>query len=124
MPMIDLGHEYEMGGCCPAPESEEKPKKRVDYPCIYLRGDQVIEDPPTGKFFAVVELRVAGMRDPSDGDKTMDVEAMRMSAPLTKETAMKLIGETYEEDDDYDGPSEEKSTRSFRETMESIAADK
>ena len=111
MKMIDLGHEYPTSPM--AVEVEVEKKSRKDYPCIYLRGDQVPKDLPEGKFYAMVEMRVAGMRDPSDGDKSLDLELLSMSKPMDRPEGM-------DSDDDYEMDMEstgDGAIKAFRDTM-------
>lgn len=114
MKMIDLGQEY------PSPvevEVEvEKKKTRKDYPCIYLRGDQVPKSLPEGKFYAMVEMRVAGMRDPSDGQKSLDLELLSMSRPMERPEGMES-DEDYEMEMEFSGDG---AMKAFRETMAQV----
>lgn len=110
--MIDLGQEYNP---TTAVEVEVEKKSRKDYPCIYLRGDQVPKDLPEGKFYAMVEMRVAGMRDPSDGDKSLDLELLSMSRPMDRPEGME-----EEESEDNGMFSEETSLTSFRNSLEDV----
>jgi hypothetical protein len=116
MPMIDLGHEYPSASLA---EEQKAPESRKDYPCIYLRGDQVLKDPPKGRFFALVEMRVAGLRDPSDGEPTMDLETLRMSTPVSEAHAKSMLDDAYG-DEDGDSFSSETATKAFRSTMKDI----
>lgn len=114
MPMIDLGRTY--GGIT----KSESPESKVYYPEITLRGEKI---PNIGddEFYAVVKCRKVGMRNPSDGEKTCDLEVIKMSAPVEEDMAKSLVKSSYEEeDDDDDGKfSEEAAVQSFRESLKS-----
>jgi hypothetical protein len=118
--MIDLGYTYETS----EPEmakTEDKP--RIDYPQIYIRERKGIKVPkfPGGDFYTVMKVRVAGFRDPTDGEKSVDLEVMEMSPPVDEEVAMQFIGGIYEEEeDDDDGKFSEKAAiESFRQSLKS-----
>lgn len=114
MKMIDVGHEYPSMQM-DAPEESKKP--RMDYPTIYLRGKQIpMDEMPEGKFCVVCEVRVAGMRNPTDGEKSMDLEVCRMSTPIPKE---ELPAMESEEGDSYeDDFSPETRTKAFHESLQ------
>jgi len=122
MPMIDLGHTYPSQ---PAePEMPETPKEpSVDYPQIYIRERKGMKVPkfPEGEFYTVMKVRVAGFRDPTDGEKSVDLEVMEMSPPVDDEAAMQCAGGSYEEEDDDDMMekfSEESATKAFRDSLD------
>ena len=96
------------------PESSDE---KVYYPEITLRGEKI---PNIGddEFYAVVKCRKVGMRTPSDGEKTCDLEVIKMSAPVDEDTAKSLVKSSYEEGDDEDGRfSEEAAVESFRDAL-------
>lgn len=112
MKMMDLGHTYETPKGIEAAEPETTKK---DYPTIYLRGDQVPEKLPEGEFYACVKCRVAGMRNPSDGTKSLDLELLAMSKPMSG--PMDMDEEETEIEIEFSG---EKAAKAFRETMKRL----
>lgn len=114
--MIDLGHKY--GESMPEKTSEEEP--RVYYPEIHLSGDDIpkMGDEP---FYAVVKVRKVGTRNPSDGEKSCDVEVMEMSGPINSQKAMDLSAETEEPEMEVEVEiSGDKALQAFRSSMEEV----
>jgi len=116
--MMDLGYRY--GGEMEEPEETSETKERVYYPEIHLTGDDI---PKAGDepFYAVVKVRKVGMRNPSDGKKSCDLEVMEMSGPIDSQKAMDLSSEDEEPEVEVEMEfSGEKSLQAFRDTMESF----
>jgi hypothetical protein len=114
--MIDLGYSYETS----MPEKSDEPK--MHYPEICVRGDK-IPKLPEGEFYAVVKARVVGMRDPADGEKSVDIELVNMSGSVPEAGAMKLAEKSYKEDEDMeisDMFSEDKTKNALRATLSEI----
>jgi len=115
--MMDLGHKY---GETAMPEESDEKEARVYYPEIHLTGKDMpkMGDEP---FYAVIKCRKVGMRNPSDGEKSCDVEVMEMSGPIDSQKAMDLSAETEEPEMEVEMEiSGEKSIEAFRSTMESF----
>jgi len=124
MPLINLGRKYNSG--CDAPIAvTDNGEDRIDYPTIYIRESEGVEIPkyPEGEFYAVVKMKVAGYRDPSDGEKSIDIEVHSVSAAVDEKKAMKLIRETYEGEEPESVESmftEEKSKTAFRDSLKDV----
>lgn len=118
MPMIDMGHVYPS---CDAPSEVDK-TPRKDYPSIYMRGSDIPKF-PEGKFYTVVELRVAGYRDPEDGEKSVDLDVYKMSAPVDEKTAMKVAATSYPEEETEEVSemfTEDGAKTAFRESLAEV----
>ena len=119
MPMINLGHTS--GGDMPEEATSSPDKERIDYPTIYVRERDGMKLPelPKGEFYAVIKGRVAGYRDPADGEKSVDLEVMSMSAAVDGDEAKALVKSSYEEmEDEDDGKfSEKAAVESFRSSL-------
>lgn len=76
---MDLSYTYE-SCCAPTPCCEsEKKEPRKEYPTLYIRknkGEECPEIKPDkdGMCEAVIKFRVLGYRNPTDGDKTLELE--------------------------------------------------
>ncbi len=101
--------------------TEKESEERIDYPTIYVRENDGKELPelPKGEFYAVIKGRVAGYRDPTDGDKSLDLEVMSISAAVDGEQAMALAKSSYPEmeDEDEEKFSEKAAVESFRDSL-------
>jgi len=117
MEMIDLGKTY--GGMA----EPSDPDKKIYYPEITLRGDK-IPDIGDDEFYAVIKCRKVGMRNPSDGEKSCDIEVEEMSGPVDEAKAKALVGATAEAESLKGADnifSSDKAVAAFRSTMKEIA---
>ena len=76
MKMHDLSYEWDCSPCCAPSESKGEKKKRKEYPCLYIRGKAVpkLEVDEDGVGTATIKFRVIGQRNPSEGEKSLEIE--------------------------------------------------
>jgi hypothetical protein len=78
MKMHDVSYEYESYGCgqpaCPTSTANKKTRK--EYPCLYIRGKAIpkMEVDDEGFGTATIKFRILGYREPSEGEKTLELE--------------------------------------------------
>jgi len=102
-------------------ESETKAEPTIDYPTVYIREREGMKLPelPKGEFYVVMKARVAGFRNPSDGEASIDLEVMKMSGAVDDDAAMALVKSSYPEEEEDDGKfSEASASKAFRESLD------
>ena len=89
MKMHDVSYEWE-SGCC-APESTSDKKKRKEYPCLYIRGKAIpkMEVDEDGFGVATIKFRILGYREPTVGEKTLELEVHEIGSDGAIESSEK-----------------------------------
>jgi len=74
--MHDVSYEWETCSPCCNSDSKEEGKKRKEYPCLYIRGKSIpkMEVDEDGFGVATIKFRILGYREPSEGEKTLELE--------------------------------------------------
>lgn len=82
--MHTLGYEYEYGCCAPEKTDSGEKKKRIEYPCLYIRGKQIPEMTvdKDGFGMATIKFRVQGYRSPAEGEKSLELEVHEISESM------------------------------------------
>jgi hypothetical protein len=109
MKMYDVSYEWDSSCCVPA--DGEKKEKRKEYPCLYLRGKDIpkMEVDEDGFGVATIKFRILGYREPSEGEKTLELEVHEIGS----DGAVSDYAEKREED--------KESTEDLDATFEKIA---
>lgn len=100
--MHDVSYEWDCSPCCPA-ETKSDGKKRKEYPCLYIRGKAIpkmdVDDDGFGT--ATIKFRILGYREPSEGEKTLELEVHEIgSEGATMEETKKPEKESTDDLDD------------------------
>jgi len=77
-------------------------KKRKEYPCLYIRGKAIpkLEVGEDGMGIATIKFRILGYREPTDGEKTLELEVYEIGGEGA------TMEETDTGDDEADGLDE------------------
>lgn len=132
MKMHDISYEWSTL-CSSEKSSSEKSdyKKRKEYPCLYIRGKELpeLEVSEDGYGVAKIKFRVLGYREPSEGEKTLELEVHEIGSegaaegteekkkPSKKDT-VESLDESFEEISKKDGEEEESEEEYSEEESE------
>lgn len=104
--MHDVSYEWESCSPCCAGESKEGDKKRKEYPCLYIRGKAIpkMDVDEDGFGIATIKFRILGYREPSEGEKTLELEvheigsdgAVEPSEKKKEDDSMEDLDATFE----------------------------